>query len=91
MKKERRKARIWRSHRRLREVLFAFAAAGAVLGLGLLAIFFYQRHAVMLWLGFLYVMFSGFLFGVCRVMKHLDDLHRRKNFGTRKRDDFGAI
>ncbi len=78
MKMVRRRRNAWQSNRRLRQVLFAFASAGALLGVGLLLLYAAQRHQVMLWLGGVYLMLAGFLLGLCNVLAYLDDLRRRK-------------
>lgn len=72
----------WHSYRRLRQVLFAFASAGGVLGGGLLLLFAYRRQGVLLWLGVVYVLLAGLLAGICRILGYWDDLRRRKRYHT---------
>ena len=82
MKIFRRRRVVWRSYRRLRQVLFAFAAAGSALGAGLALLFAYRRQWVLLWLGAVYIMLAGILFSVCHILEYWDDLRRRKRYYT---------
>jgi len=68
----------WRSHRRVRQVLLAFATAGGALGVLLLILFVHCRQPVLLVLGLVYVMLAGMLFAIRAILEHLDDLHRRQ-------------
>ena len=70
----------WRSHRRLRQVLFAFGSAGGALGILLLLFFSYRRQPILLWLGLVYVMLACMLFGVRSILAHLDDVRRCKRY-----------
>ncbi len=86
----RRKRLVWRSYRQLRQVLFAFASAGAVLGAGLLLLYVYRRQSVLLWLGAVYLMLAGTLAGICRILAYWDDLRRRKRYHVSERSGFSA-
>ncbi len=91
MKMFRRRRTVWRSYRRLRQVLFAFSAAAGLLGGGLLLLYVHQRHRVVLWLGGVYLMLSGFLWGLCKVLSYLDDLRRRKQHHISGGHDLGPV
>lgn len=75
----------WRSHRKVRHILFAFGLASGSLGLVLIAGYVYRRQGVMLWLGGLYVLTSLFLFGLRGILGHLDDMNRVRRFGDRRK------
>jgi fatty acid desaturase len=66
----------WRSHRRARQVLFAFGLAGLGLGCLLLLLYGYFGQGILLWLGLVYIMVACLLLGVRRILGHLDDLRR---------------
>lgn len=66
----------WRSHRRVRQVLFAFGLAGLGLGCLLLLLYGYLGRSILLWLGLVYSLAAGLLLGVRRILGHLDDLRR---------------
>ncbi|MFU8779501.1 MAG: hypothetical protein ACNA71_00580 [Kiritimatiellia bacterium] len=70
----------WRSHRRMCQVLFAFASAAIGLGVILLALYVHQRQIVMLGLGLFYLMLAAFLFGVRAILLHIDQLRHRKRY-----------
>ncbi len=80
----RRKVR-WRSHRQLRQILFAFGLAGATLGVLLCLVFSYGQQFHLVGIGAVYLAASGLLLGIRGVLGHLDELHRHRRENTRSR------
>lgn len=89
--KQRNRRVSWRSHRHLRQVLFAFSTAGLGLGIILLGFSFVRHIGVMVWLGLGYIFLAIFLMGVRGILGHLDDLRHRRHYRSalQQTKDFG--